>query len=123
MPSSPHDQWFISLAFANILDLIRDSKDVKGVWVLYVFAFVVSSIWVRGEGVCVCSCLTCHSQILQSLVLAVIYNVYRKIEDARIKAKEERITAELKAAFKRLDKTGQGYLATDVITQLFEAVR
>lgn len=38
---------YISLAFANILDLIRDSKAAKPVWVLYMFAFVVSSIWVR----------------------------------------------------------------------------
>lgn len=37
---------YISLAFANILDLIRDAKAAKPVWVLYIFAFVVSSIWV-----------------------------------------------------------------------------
>lgn len=62
-------------------------------------------------------------QILQSLVLAVIYNVYRKTEEERKKEKEERVKNELKAAFKRLDVAGKGYLETAVIKQLFEAVR
>ena len=116
---------YISLAFANILDLIRDSKAAKPVWVLYMFAFVVSSIWVR-----TCDCIgrtpltdLVSTQILQSLVLAVIYNVYRKTEEERKKEKEERVKNELKAAFKHLDVAGKGYLETAVIKQLFEAVR
>lgn len=40
---------YISLAFANILDVITDAKLAKPVWVLYVFAFVVTSIWVRDQ--------------------------------------------------------------------------
>ena len=59
---------------------------------------------------------------MQSLVLAVIYNVYRKTEDAHKAEKAERIKTELKTAFKKLDTAGKNYLEVDVIKQLFDAV-
>ncbi len=53
---------------------------------LFIVLYIATSIW-----------------ILQSLVLAVFYNIYRQYEDARKERHKERVKEALKEAFKELD--------------------